>query len=238
MALANDVLNQFKSHSDAWLTVPVILEHSHNVNSQFLGLQILDEAVNVSPNILTLLDSLANIRWHRQGGNQELPRAAGDDLLRSPKQRALVLINQVERHANFHRQVRMAHLVAELYPRHLQARKGGGDQVRKRAQHPTHYEWGDFRLQQKPNSWKRSRLTKNLNDSAVRWGLRTLLLGSRASGGQPNQPGCPSLVSEELSAHPAGIPELDPSWLHFQDRPDREPNEVLHRSRLIPQRGH
>lgn len=49
MAMANDLLNQFKENQNAWLTVPAILSNSQNMNSKFLSLQILDEAVKVSP---------------------------------------------------------------------------------------------------------------------------------------------------------------------------------------------
>ena len=53
MALANNILNQFKNHPDAWLTVDKILEKSQSPNGKFLALSILDEAINVS-NHLTI----------------------------------------------------------------------------------------------------------------------------------------------------------------------------------------
>ena len=48
MHSANSILNQFKSHEDAWLTVDKILEKSQDVNGKFLALSILNEAINVS----------------------------------------------------------------------------------------------------------------------------------------------------------------------------------------------
>lgn len=45
MAKANQILNQFKSNQNAWLTVDKILMQSSNMMSKFLALQILDEAV-------------------------------------------------------------------------------------------------------------------------------------------------------------------------------------------------
>ena len=48
MQLANNILNEFKTSSQAWLTVDKILLHSQNTMSKFIGLQILDEAIQVS----------------------------------------------------------------------------------------------------------------------------------------------------------------------------------------------
>jgi len=46
--MANNVLNQYKAHPDAWTTVDKILMQSQSPDTKFFGLQILDEAVNVS----------------------------------------------------------------------------------------------------------------------------------------------------------------------------------------------
>lgn len=48
MLAANQLLNEFKSHPDAWMCVDQILVKSTNPHSKFLALQILEEAVNVS----------------------------------------------------------------------------------------------------------------------------------------------------------------------------------------------
>ncbi len=50
MMAANQLLNEFKSHQDAWMCVDQILQKSNNPHAKFLALQILDEAVNVSQN--------------------------------------------------------------------------------------------------------------------------------------------------------------------------------------------
>jgi len=44
--MANNVLNQYKAHPDAWTTVDKILMQSQSPDTKFFGLQILDEAVN------------------------------------------------------------------------------------------------------------------------------------------------------------------------------------------------
>ena len=51
MEFANNVMNQFKLHKDAWMTVDKILELSQDPNTRFFALTILDEAVNVSANL-------------------------------------------------------------------------------------------------------------------------------------------------------------------------------------------
>lgn len=48
MAKTNTILSEFKVHEVAWLTVPYILINANDINSKFLSLQILDEAVQVS----------------------------------------------------------------------------------------------------------------------------------------------------------------------------------------------
>ena len=48
MEYANQMLNEFKSHQDAWTVVDFILLQSEDINTRFFGLSILDEAVNVS----------------------------------------------------------------------------------------------------------------------------------------------------------------------------------------------
>ena len=50
MRLANSVLNEYKSNENAWLTADTILNRAENINSKFIALQILDEAINVSVN--------------------------------------------------------------------------------------------------------------------------------------------------------------------------------------------
>lgn len=52
MQQANNILNQFKQHQDAWLTVDQILEKSQNAHGKFLALSILDEAVNTRWKVL------------------------------------------------------------------------------------------------------------------------------------------------------------------------------------------
>lgn len=46
--MANNILNQFKEHPDAWINVDKILDKAPSPNTKFYALQILDEAVNVS----------------------------------------------------------------------------------------------------------------------------------------------------------------------------------------------
>lgn len=46
--MANNILNQFKEHPDAWINVDKILDNTKNPNTKFYALQILDDAVNVS----------------------------------------------------------------------------------------------------------------------------------------------------------------------------------------------
>lgn len=46
--MANNILNQFKEHQNAWQVVDKILDHSKEPNTKFFALQILDEAVNVN----------------------------------------------------------------------------------------------------------------------------------------------------------------------------------------------
>lgn len=49
---ANNLLNEFKQNSEAWLVVDAILEKSQSPHSKFLALQILDEAVNTRWKVL------------------------------------------------------------------------------------------------------------------------------------------------------------------------------------------
>lgn len=49
---ANQLLNEFKSHEDAWMSVDIILQQSTSPHAKFLALQILDEAVNTKWKIL------------------------------------------------------------------------------------------------------------------------------------------------------------------------------------------
>ena len=48
MMQANQLLNEFKKHPEAWLVVDQILKNSSSYHTKFLALQILDEAINVS----------------------------------------------------------------------------------------------------------------------------------------------------------------------------------------------
>ena len=45
---ANRILNEFKMNENAWMTVDSILQHAKTPNTKFFGLQMLDDAVNVS----------------------------------------------------------------------------------------------------------------------------------------------------------------------------------------------
>ena len=60
--IANEILNQFKAHPDAWQVVDRILSGQSSPNTKFIAVQILDEAVNVSTttSINFLLDSVAD----------------------------------------------------------------------------------------------------------------------------------------------------------------------------------
>lgn len=51
--IANKILNQFKSHPDAWTLVDKIIDGSTDPNTKFYALSILDDAVNVIIHILS-----------------------------------------------------------------------------------------------------------------------------------------------------------------------------------------
>ena len=55
MQFANQLLNQFKSNENAWMTVDKILDLTNDNNVKFYALQILDEAINVSLPLLTII---------------------------------------------------------------------------------------------------------------------------------------------------------------------------------------
>ena len=64
------MLNDFKAYPDAWLVVDQILQSAQNPNTKFFGLQILDEAVNVSEVIFSenSLLTLSNYNYDRLAG--------------------------------------------------------------------------------------------------------------------------------------------------------------------------
>lgn len=50
--MANHVMNEFKSNSDAWMAVGTILDTTDDVNTKYFALQILDDAVKTRWKIL------------------------------------------------------------------------------------------------------------------------------------------------------------------------------------------
>ena len=48
MQYANRVMNDFKAHQQAYMTVDKILQLCSDNNAKFFGLQVLDDAINVS----------------------------------------------------------------------------------------------------------------------------------------------------------------------------------------------
>jgi hypothetical protein len=64
MEMANELLNSFKGHPDAWLRVDQILVNAQKPHTKFFGLQILGDAVNVSPNTLYQITSELTFPLH------------------------------------------------------------------------------------------------------------------------------------------------------------------------------
>lgn len=91
MQFANQLLNQFKSNENAWMTVDKILDLSNDNNVKFYALQILDEAINVSLPLLTTIAfyieicvciSLVTLEHHRrrkQAGHAQLHDPVGSE---------------------------------------------------------------------------------------------------------------------------------------------------------------
>jgi hypothetical protein len=82
--MANDILNQFKQHPDAWTHVDKILEKAQSPNTKFYALQILDEAVNVRKlgSLIMNIESMENFARRPKNGNKIIHNRFGASTIR------------------------------------------------------------------------------------------------------------------------------------------------------------
>lgn len=111
------MLNEFKQNDLAWMTVDKILENAQNPNTKFFGLQMLDDAVNVSLFLLDFVDPLAHSQSGRQARHPQCARKSSALISRRRKNAVSesVPIDQTKRDIDFNRQVRVENWLVEFY---------------------------------------------------------------------------------------------------------------------------
>ena len=171
------------------MIVDSVLQHAQNPNTKFFGLQLLDDAVNVSFVLLNFgLDSLANFEWREQSGDQDCSGLVSTLFSwRHPDARAeLIFADQAQCYPNFDCQVRMEDDLAELHSRDLCHCQRIRKQMRKCTEHPQIALRRGIQFFQGQYSDIGCSILKREFQCPVWWGLQSLRV--RANLGSPKWP--------------------------------------------------